>query len=136
MNKYESVFIIDTVLDNETTQDLVNKFADFINKNGASVKKVDKWGKKKMSYPIKKRAQGYYTEIEFEAQGDFVEKLEREFKLNEYILRYLVIKLDKKAIEYKEAQRVIAMKEKEKLKAQKTKENPDATSGKEVNVIE
>ncbi len=72
---------------------------------GWEVLEVQRWGKKRLAYEIKKRQYGYYVHIRFAtAKGSIVRALEREYQLNEAILRYLTIVLDKQALKA-EAQR-------------------------------
>ena len=67
MNKYESVIIINPSIEEQAIKDLVTKFTDLINNNG-KVESVDERGTQKLAYPIKKKEEGYYVVINFEAK--------------------------------------------------------------------
>lgn len=75
---------------------------DYIQKNNGEIRAVEKWGRRRLAYAIKKKNNGFYTLFEFKASGDLVAKLERQYQLNENIIRYLTIQLDKKALKAKE----------------------------------
>ena len=114
---YETIFILDAVLDDEKVESVINKYTDFLKKNGSSNIKTDRWGRKKFAYPIKKKYSGYYVSIEFSSGTDIVSKLDRTYHLDDYILRFLTISYDKKTLAEKEAyfqkkQQELAEKEK------------------------
>jgi len=100
--QYETTFIINPALDDPQIDAVINKVKDLITRNGGEIKTVDKWGRKRLAYPIHKKNNGFYTCIEFEAQGDVVRKLERAYQLDEQIIRYLTVILDKKALQAKQ----------------------------------
>lgn len=97
-NYYETTFILDSILEDEKVDAILSKYTGFLTKNGAEIVKADKWGRKKFSYPIKKRVTGHYVTIEFSANPDIVAKLERTYHLDENILRFLNISFDKKEL--------------------------------------
>jgi small subunit ribosomal protein S6 len=99
---YESVFIVNATLEDAQIDAIIEKMKDFLVKNGAEIRAVDKWGRRRLAYPIKKKNNGYYTLFEFKAPGDIVAKLERQYQLEEQVIRYLTVQLDKKALKAKE----------------------------------
>lgn len=100
MKTYQTIIVIDSLLKSEEIDAIVEKILRTINNNGGKVINVDRWEKKRLSYEIKKRQYGYYVEINFDAPGDLVKTLERDYRLDENILRYLTIALGKKALAY------------------------------------
>ena len=95
MNKhYETIFILVPTLKEEETKANVEKFTNIISSNGEVIK-VDEWGKRKLAYEINKAAEGYYVYVEFNAEGDFVKELERNYKISDSVMRYLVVKKEK-----------------------------------------
>lgn len=92
MNKYESLYIITPELDEEATKAVVEKFADIVKKNGGEVEKVDEWGKRRLAYPIDYKTEGYYVLVHFAAASELPRELERNFKNDESILRYMVVR--------------------------------------------
>ncbi|MDD8017902.1 MAG: 30S ribosomal protein S6 [Bacteroidota bacterium] len=99
---YESVIIINATLEDAQIDAEVEKVKDFIQKNNGEIRAIEKWGRRRLAYAIKKKNNGFYTLFEFKAPGDIVAKLERQYHLNENIMRYLTVQLDKKALKAKE----------------------------------
>ncbi|MGH2574501.1 MAG: 30S ribosomal protein S6 [Ignavibacteria bacterium] len=132
LRNYETVFILDALMEDGKVDSLANKYADFLNKNGCSEVKADKWGRKKFSYPIKNKYSGFYVSIEFSGKGNVVSKLERNYKLDDTILRYLTMSFDKnllkeKRLYFEKKQIEAANKEKEAVE-RLTEASPDITS--------
>ena len=113
LNHYETVFILTPVLSDNQVKETVNKFKDIMSKNSAKIVHDENWGLKKLAYPIQKKSTGFYSLIQFDAEGDFIEKLETEFRRDEKVIRFLTFRLDKNAFAY-------ADKRKNKLKESKT----------------
>ena len=97
MRVYETVFILDPSLDDHTIQKEIKKIEDLITKQKGRVIKTEKWGTRRLAYPIRKKLQGHYTLIYFEGDGDLPTELERSYKLNESCLRYLTVVSEEKA---------------------------------------
>jgi small subunit ribosomal protein S6 len=93
------------LLSEEAAKEVVTKFSKLLKDNGAEIIQEDNWGLKKLAYPIKKKATGYYHLIEFKAPGDLINKLEVEYRRDERILRFLTTALDKHAVVYNERKR-------------------------------
>jgi small subunit ribosomal protein S6 len=96
--KYETTCIVNASLDDAQVDGVIGRIQDIITKNGGSMLALNKWGRKRLAYPINKKTNGFYVNIEFEAPGTALAVLERAFQLDEMILRYLTIVLDPKAI--------------------------------------
>lgn len=103
---YETTVIINPTLEEHQIENIVKNIEEMITKNGGSVKSIERWGRKRLSYPINKRNNGYYAYMEFELDGSMVVDLERNFEYDENIMRYLTIRLDQKTIEAKEQQKL------------------------------
>ena len=91
MNKYESVIIINPNLEEQAIKALIEKFSNLINKNG-KVESVEETGKKKLAYEVKKYTEGYYVVINFEAEPSLIAELERNYRITDEILKFIVIK--------------------------------------------
>lgn len=98
MNSYETLFVVDYSLGEDTVKELINKFTTLIADNGA-IDSVDEWGKRRLAYPINDKNDGYYVLVNFKSEGSFTAELERVFGITEGILRSIVIRHieDKKA---------------------------------------
>jgi len=119
LRQYESTFVLDAHLPTETTDATIDKITKYIESNGGKIKLVDRWGKRRLAYEIKKKQYGYYAYFRYEAEGTFIKEFEREFKLDETVLRSLTVVVPKVAIKQEER---LAKKKAEK-KAQKPKVN-------------
>ncbi|MCG8697770.1 MAG: 30S ribosomal protein S6 [Bacteroidales bacterium] len=113
MNSYETVFIATPVLSEAQMKEAVDKFKKMITDNGGNIKHEENWGLRKLAYPIQKKSTGFYHLIEFSCEGEFIGKLETEFRRDERIIRFLTFKMDKYSVAYAERKR-----EKNKVKAE------------------
>ena len=93
MTKYEALYII-SVEDESIIPDTVEKFKSLVQTNGGEVAGVDEWGRKKLAYPIDYKEDGYYVLMTFSSAPEFPKELERNFKIADNIIRYLVTKLE------------------------------------------
>jgi small subunit ribosomal protein S6 len=100
---YETTFIVNAGLDDPQIDAVIEKVKDVIVKNGGEIRDLFKWGRKRFAYTIRKKNNGFYTVVEFSAPGDAIAKLERHYQLDENVIRYLTIQLDKKALKAKVA---------------------------------
>lgn len=99
---YESVIIINATLEDNQIESEIEKVKDFLQKNSGEILAIEKWGRRRLAYSIKKKNNGFYVLFEFKAPGDLITKLERHYQLNDTIIRYLTVQLDKKALKAKE----------------------------------
>ena len=90
-NKYETIFVVDTSIGEESVAGVVEKFKSMIEKEGTDVT-VEDWGKRRLAYPIEDRTEGYYTLINFTAEPEFIKELDRIYNINDGILRTITIK--------------------------------------------
>lgn len=105
LNQYETVIILTPLLSDEQMKEAVAKYRKFMEDNGAEIVHVDNWGLRKLAYTIANKNNGFYNLIEFKADGDFIQKLEVEYKRDERILRFLTIALDKHSVYYNDRKR-------------------------------
>lgn len=104
LTMYEFPYIIDGVLSEEQTRDLIDRVTKFITENGGQVLEVDEKGSQRLAYPINKRKTGYYVFVYMNAPGDLIPKLERAVKINDGILRFMTLKYDAKMKRHYEKQ--------------------------------
>ncbi len=100
---YETIFIVDSVLEDEKLDAIMNKYMNFLTKNESEIIATEKWGRKKLAYPIKKKYTGHYVSIEFEGTPDMLSKLERAYHLDDDILRFLTVSFDKQTFKERKA---------------------------------
>jgi small subunit ribosomal protein S6 len=104
-NQYETVFILTPVLSETQVKEAVKKYLDYISENGGEIVHQEDWGLRKLAYPIQKKTTGFYHLVEFKSEGDFVEKLETQYRRDERVIRFLTFRMDKHAIAYAEKKR-------------------------------
>ena len=97
INSYETLFIVDVEGGEEATKAVVAKFTDIIAKN-AEVVEVADWGKRRRSYPINDKPEGYYTVVTFKSEAEFPAELERLYNIDENVMRSMVIRLEHEAV--------------------------------------
>ncbi len=88
MNKYILTLILKPDLEEKARKELVEK----VTKQFKSLEKTDEWGNKDLNYPIKKQTKGFYIHFEFEAEPGVISGIDRNLKLEEDVLRYLLIR--------------------------------------------
>lgn len=91
MNKYESVIIINPVVEEEGMKNLIKKFTDLINTDG-KVESVEEMGKRKLAYEINKSTEGYYVLYNFEAQPTLITELERNYRIADEVIKFIVVR--------------------------------------------
>lgn len=96
LTMYEFPYIVDGVLSEEQTRDLIDRVTKFITENGGQIIEIDEKGSQRLAYPIKKRKTGYYVIVYMNAPGDLIAKLERAMQINDGILRFMTLKYDAK----------------------------------------
>ncbi len=92
MTKYEMLYIIDASLADEAKDALVKKFEDLVVANGGVIEKTERWGLKKLQYPINYKSEGYYVLMSFEAEKTLVQELKRIVGITDGIIRRLITK--------------------------------------------
>ena len=91
MNKYESVIIINPNVDEAGLKALQDKFTGLINENG-KVEEVVDMGKRKLAYEISKKKEGFYVVYDFEAKPELIAELERNYRITDNVMKFIVIK--------------------------------------------
>ena len=92
MNKYEAMYIVTPEMEDEAIKGVIEKFSGIITANGGEIEKTDEWGRKKLAYPIDYKTEGYYVLVNFAAAHELPRELERNFRNDESILRYMVVR--------------------------------------------
>ncbi len=101
-NFYEVTFIINPVLEEDQVKEVKEGFESFITGQGAGIDEVEEWGIRRLAYEIDGKNSGYYVNACFHASPQIVNELERYFKLQENILRHLLLKYDNKMLKHRE----------------------------------
>ncbi len=108
MRIYETGFILAPNLAEEETEQIIRQMADIVAQREGQLIKQDRWGKRRLAYPIKKFSEGFYVFFQYEGKADIPLELERRFKQTDLVLRYLTLK--------KEAEEEVRRKKKKEPK--------------------
>ncbi len=98
MTVYETICIIKTSLTDEELGKLITKVRGFIEKAGGEILKMENWGKKKMAYEVRKEKKGAYVFFRFRGPSATVAELERQYRLEDSIIKFLTVKCDPKLL--------------------------------------
>jgi small subunit ribosomal protein S6 len=100
MNNYELMVIFTPVLSEEDFKSAQKKYADLITELGGASVHSNPWGLKSLAYPIQKKTTGIYWVLEFQGPSEINEKLKIQMLRDEQIMRHMITRLDKYAVEY------------------------------------
>jgi len=92
---YECVYIARQELTAAQAEQLSKDLTKIVSSNSGEIKRQEYWGLRNLAYKIRKNRKGHYTMFHIEAPASTIEELERNMRLNEDILRYLTVKIDK-----------------------------------------
>jgi len=105
MNNYEMMVIFTPVLSDDEFTAIQKKYVNFINENGGNVESENPWGLKSLAYPIEKKTTALYWVVEYKAPSELNEKLKVQILRDDNIMRHMMVKLDKHALEYTKRKR-------------------------------
>ena len=105
---YESTFIINAALEDPDIEAVVRRVTEYIENHGGTFVEMNKWGRRRLAYPIKKKYNGYYVYMAFEAASEILPLVERFFNLEENVLRHLNLELSEKLREHRKERALIA----------------------------
>jgi small subunit ribosomal protein S6 len=94
MRHYEVMVILDPTLDERTVQPTLETFLNVIRTSGGNVEKVEVWGKRRLSFEIRKHTEGIYAVLDVNSEPDAVKELDRQLGLQESVLRTKVLRRD------------------------------------------
>ncbi|MEX0912000.1 MAG: 30S ribosomal protein S6 [Gemmatimonadota bacterium] len=92
MREYEVVYIFDSALEEPAVNEKIERYHELVvGENGGQVTAVDHWGRRQLAYPIDDHENGYYVVAHFDAEAGQLPEFERRLKLDDDLLRYLVV---------------------------------------------
>ena len=121
-NMYEFTYIITPVLNEDQIKDTVKRVNKAVENSGGTIIEIDEWGSRRLAYLIKKKRNGYYVNMYFEAPAEIVIRLERAIEIDDNILRYLTLRMDKKMIQHYEQRKKKAAAAESQAEAEGTAE--------------
>ena len=94
MNKYEVMYVLNATLEESARAEVMNHFSGIVEKNAGTIDRIDEWGKRRLAYTINYKTEGYYVLMYIQAPSELPRELERNFQINDNVLRYLVIRYE------------------------------------------
>jgi small subunit ribosomal protein S6 len=95
MRRYETIVIIDPDLSDEERKPVLERINDLIPQQGGFAVMIDDWENRKLAYDIKKKSRGYYVRIDFCGTGSLVDEMERFFRIDDRVLKYMTVLVEK-----------------------------------------
>ncbi len=96
MRHYENLVIVKPTLTEEEIKSTIAGIEEVLTSNGAEIIARDAMGMKKLAYPIEKNARGYFYVMYYKVAPSAINEIERRFRINEEILRFVTMKYDSK----------------------------------------
>ncbi|MCD8371706.1 MAG: 30S ribosomal protein S6 [Clostridia bacterium] len=90
MKTYEMLYVLENALADDAKEALAAKFEEIVTSMGGTVVSTDKWGTKKLAYPINYKNEGYYALMTFEAQPAVVKELDRVAGITDGVIRRMI----------------------------------------------
>ncbi|MCB0699688.1 MAG: 30S ribosomal protein S6 [Chitinophagales bacterium] len=100
LRDYEMMIIFTPVLAEDDYKTAQKKYADYITEKGGKIVHQNAWGLRSLSYPIEKKTTGLYWVVEYQATPEMNGDMETQMNRDEAIMRHMITKLDKYAVEY------------------------------------
>jgi len=97
MRRYETIVIVDPDLGEEQRGVVFDKIRELIPQKGGLLVEFDEWGGRKLAYEIKKKQRGHYVRVNYCGGGDLVSEMERQFRIDDRVMKYMTILLDTEA---------------------------------------
>ncbi len=94
MRDYELVFIISPEVPEEDVPAAIEKVSGFITGQGGEVREVERWGRRRLAYPIRRHVEGNYVVTQIRLERDHVPPLEASLGLNEEVIRHLLVRVE------------------------------------------
>ena len=104
MRTYEALYIVKPELGDDEIQTIAKNVETLVSESGGSIVRSEIWGKRRLAYLVEKCSEGVYVLLRFQAEPEFVDRLENHFRLTEQIIRYLVVHFDEKTLRLEQLQ--------------------------------
>lgn len=98
---YETTFIVNAALEDNDIEAVVSKVINQISNNSGTIQEINKWGRKRLAYPINKKHNGFYVNLIYQSIPEFIPSLERFMTLDDTILRHLTLQINPKLLEFR-----------------------------------
>jgi len=101
---YEMMYVVNTVLNDDQIDDICDRVVGYIREHDGEIVSDERWGSRRLAYPIEKKRNGHYGLVHFRAVPEFLARLDRALRINDDILRHMVLKYDAKMERHFESQ--------------------------------
>ncbi len=132
MRRYESIFIADPELTEEQRETVFTRVRELISQQDGYLVEFDEWGNQKLAYEVRKKRRGHYVRLDYCGTGPLVNELERFFRIDERVMKYLTVLLDADvdvaAIQQEKAEAAAAREQAAAAAAETGGETPSASS--------
>lgn len=125
MRRYETFVIVDPDISEEERSPVVERIKELISKENGFLVTIDVWGMRKLAYEIKKKARGHYLRIDYCGAGSLVDEMERYFRIDDRVMKYMTVMLDREA-DLEEIKAEIARTTEEQKQPEPSEETTDA----------
>ena len=122
MRRYETIFIIDPDLSEEGRTPIFERLKNLFPQHNGLLVDIDEWGSKKLAYEIKKKARGYYVRLDYCGTGVLVNEIERFFRIDDRVLKYMTVLLEKD-VDVESVKEEMAKAEAEKVQTEQSDES-------------
>ena len=92
MRRYETIWVVNGDLPDEEVKATIDKFTNIITGQGGTLVSVEEWGRRKLAYKIEGTLRGYYIIADFAGLPAVVKELERNYRIDDRVIRYLTMK--------------------------------------------
>lgn len=126
---YEANFIVDTTLTEEQVNGIVEKYTGIITRGGGEIDDIDRMEPRRLAYPIKTRREGLYIVVNFRSEPAAKDELDRIFRISDDVLRYIIVKQDKRADRFPSRARAAEYERREREQAARAAAAPQPPAG-------
>ena len=91
---YETIFITPPELSEDDVEKVITDVKDIFASRGAEVERIERWGRRRLAYPVKKKEEGWYVLLQVIGSGAAVQEVERRLRINDNVIKYLSVRLD------------------------------------------
>ncbi len=94
MGRYEIIYILAPNTPEDTMKELVTRFESELTSGGGVLLRVEKWGRKKLAYEVRKFREGFFILFVTDCQGEMVTELERRFRMTDQVIKFMTVRID------------------------------------------
>jgi small subunit ribosomal protein S6 len=94
LREYETIFVLDSALEGDNLEGEIDRVVKLIEEKSGQVHEVQRWGRRRLAYPIQKKTDGVYTYVRFDGNNELLAELDRRYTLSESTLRHMTVLID------------------------------------------